>query len=70
VVNVTQPGHGLFPGYVARSAEVGTDGKLHNYGEGTSYLQSPSSPNFVKKYINGGWKGMSDTVIKNCGCAK
>jgi hypothetical protein len=70
VVNVTQPGHTLFPGYVARSAEVGADGKLHNYGEGTSYAQSPGSPNWVKDYINGGWKGISDNVIKNakCGC--
>ena len=68
VVNVTQPGHSLFPGYVARNADVGADGLLHNYGEGTSYLQSPNSPQIVKDYINGGWKGMSDKVIKNCGC--
>ena len=70
VVNVTQPGHTLLPGYVARSAEVGADGKLHNYGEGTSYAQSPKSPEWVKDYINGGWEGISDNVIKNakCGC--
>ena len=73
VVNVTQPGHGLFPGYVARGVEDTPTGSImHNYGEGLGLLQSPSSPEYIRNAINGGWAGLSDDIIKaaKCGCAK
>jgi RHS repeat-associated protein len=71
VVNVTQPGHALFPGYVARSVEDTPNGSImHNYGEGSGGLQSPSSPAVVRNAINNGWVGLSDDVITaaKCGC--
>ena len=71
VVNVTQPGHALFPGYVARSVEDTPNGSImHNYGEGTGGLQSPSTPRVVRDAINNGWIGLSDDVITaaKCGC--
>jgi hypothetical protein len=71
VVNVTQPGHHLFPGYVQRAVEpVGNGSVVNNFGEGTGWLQSPSSP--FAKVINGVWNGQTQGIInglkKRCGC--
>jgi len=67
VVNVTQPGHRLFPGYVLR---VTIDGVAHNFGEGTGALQGPSSPTIVADAINNAWYGATDAAIKACSCSR
>jgi RHS repeat-associated protein len=60
VVNVTLPGHQLFPGIVVRQVDQTTNGTvINNYGEGTSTWQSPNT--FLGKEfgsdINGVWAG-------------
>lgn len=59
-LNVTLPGHPLFPGIVVRQVDQTSNGTvINNYGEGTSALQSPST--FEGKEfgpdINGVWTG-------------
>ena len=63
VVNVTMPGHPLFPGYVARTVD---NGIANNFGEGAGILQDPYSP-FAQK-INGVWYGLTDDAIQACSC--
>jgi hypothetical protein len=73
VVNVTQPGHALFPGYVARGVvNTATGVEMHTYGEGVGFLQSPEAPSRVSNTINNAWIGLSNDVITNakCGCSK
>ncbi|MFZ3217753.1 MAG: RHS repeat-associated core domain-containing protein, partial [Candidatus Acidiferrales bacterium] len=58
VVNVTLPGHQLFPGIVVRQVDQTSNGTvINNYGEGTSTWQSPNT--FLGKEfgsdINGVW---------------
>lgn len=61
-VNVTMPGHPLFPGYVARIVETaGGQSIIHNAGEGTGWLQGPSSP-FADR-INNVWNDQSRQII-------
>jgi hypothetical protein len=74
-VNVTQPGHSLFPGYVARTVTDNGDGTrtLHNFGEGQGPLQSETRwTGFARKWINGAWNDMNDTnrkdASKKSGC--
>jgi len=60
VVNVTLPGHQLFPGIVVRQVDQTSNGTvINNYGEGTSTWQSPNT--FLGKEfgsdINGVWAG-------------
>lgn len=66
VVNVTLPGHPLFPGYVART--VDNNGMMNNYGEGTGALQGPHSP--FSRAINNVWNPLSDEAIKACSCGR
>ena len=63
VVNVTMPGHGLHPGYVARTTNGST---VNNFGEGLSPLQASYSP--VARMINGVWNGLTQEIINSCGC--
>jgi RHS repeat-associated protein len=65
VVNVTQPGHPLFPGYVARETDRDSNGGItvHNYGEGTSVLQSPYSP--FAGMIDDVWQQQTQTIIND-----
>jgi len=63
VVNVTLPGHPLFPGYVARDVNGGV---VNNFGEGTGWLQGPNSP--FSDPINNVWYGLTDDAIKACSC--
>lgn len=63
VVNVTLPGHPLFPGYVARDVSGGV---VNNFGEGTGWLQGPNSP--FSGPINNVWYGLTDDAIKACSC--
>lgn len=62
VVNVTMPGHPLFPGYVERGVVTGPGGAItiHNAGEGTGALQGPNSP--VRDIIDNVWIGQSQNI--------
>ena len=57
VVNVTLPGHPLFPGIVVREVVGNADGTstIHNRGEGNGNLQRPGS--LTAGPINGVWRG-------------
>lgn len=66
IVNVTMPGHPLFPGYVARVND--SDGTMNNFGEGTGWIQGPYSP--FSRPINNVWQGLSDDAIDACSCKK
>jgi len=69
IVNVTMPGHPLFPGYVARTVESGpSNNQLNNYGEGTGWRQADWSP--FARPINNVWQWLSDDAIKACGCGR
>jgi len=63
VVNVTLPGHPLFPGYVARETDRDASGQItvHNYGEGTGALQSAYSP--FAGMINDQWQQQTQAII-------
>jgi hypothetical protein len=61
VVNVTLPGHPLFPGYVVRSIQ---GSNVSNYGEGNGWLQGSWSP--LAGSINGVWNGQTTGIT--CGC--
>ena len=63
VVNVTQPGHRLHPGYVVRTIN---GAQVNNYGEGTGFLQGPYSP--FANTINNLWFDQTQNIIDNCGC--
>src|SRR5690606_28249529 len=63
VVNVTMPGHPLFPGYVART--VGD--RVNNFGEGSGFLQNPNLPG-SDLFINNVWYGLTDQAIQACSC--
>ena len=63
-VNVTQPGHPLFPGYVARIVQTqGGQAVVHNVGEGTGWLQSKSSP--FADTINSVWIDQTQKVLNS-----
>jgi len=62
VVNVTLPGHPLFPGYAARLVETsGGVSTVHNFGEGTARLQSYGV--LSDKLINNVWINQSQQDI-------
>ena len=63
VVNVTQPGHPLHPGYVLRTIE---GAQVNNYGEGLGWLQG--SPNPLAGFVNGVWQGQTQGLINGCQC--
>ncbi len=68
IVNVTQPGHPLFPGYVARTVQSGTNSnQLNNYGEGTGLLQSPLIP-ILPGFIDNAWQQANEAAYKACSC--
>lgn len=65
VVNVTQPGHPLHPGYVARTIN---GSNVNNFGEGLRVLQSANSP--VAPFINGVWRGQTQGILNSCQCSQ
>jgi hypothetical protein len=68
IVNVTQPGHPLFPGYVARTVQSGANSnQLNNYGEGSGALQSPLLP-ILPGFIDNAWQLANDAAYKACTC--
>jgi RHS repeat-associated protein len=72
VVNVTQPGHTLFPGYVARVVTTTQNGVVvNNLGEGLGPFQSRYSP--VAGLINSAWESQSQGLIdqtSQCTCPR
>jgi len=67
VVNVTQPGHPLFPGYVARTVNGGPyNNMMNNFGEGVALKQSSYNP--FNSLINNVWQKLNDEAYKACGC--
>jgi RHS repeat-associated protein len=63
VVNVTQPGHPLHPGYVVRQPNGNV---VNNYGEGTAGVQSSYSP--IADLISGVWGDVTTQAINKCKC--
>jgi hypothetical protein len=62
VVNLTQAGHSLFPGYVARYVTSSPAGSaIQNEGEGLAPLQAPGSP--FGNTINNVWQSQSQQII-------
>ena len=53
VVNITERGHGLSPGYVAiYVTSSGGKSTIHVEGEGTAFWQSPRAPEHVRTLLN------------------
>jgi RHS repeat-associated protein len=68
VVNVTMPGHPLFPGYVVRGVR---GGQVINYGEGTGRLQGSLSQRMgLAGQINGVWNSQTQGIVNGCSCAR
>jgi RHS repeat-associated protein len=71
VVNVTLPGHPLFPGVVIREPVPSQDDSstiIQNWGEGTSGLQAPDSP--LAETLSSVWRGQAPPraprIEENC----
>lgn len=66
-INVTLPGHPLFPGYVVRYVEVTPSGEtiIHNAGEGYGRLQDSSDVlgRFTSSTINSVWAAPSEAIL-------
>ena len=68
MVNVTLPGHPLFPGYVVRYID---GSQVMNYGEGEGALQGQLSQAIgLADQINGVWNGQTNGIINQCKCRK
>jgi len=66
VVNVTEPGHVLFPGYVVHSIVKSDDGsyRLVTEGEGLGLLQSKLAPEKLRDVINRQtWEGYQKEIL-------
>lgn len=66
VVNVTEPGHVLFPGYVVHSIVKSDDGsyRLVTEGEGLGLLQSKQAPEKLRDIINRQtWEGYQKEIL-------
>jgi hypothetical protein len=66
VVNVTEPGHVLFPGYVVHSIVKSGDGsyRLVTEGEGLGLLQSKLAPEKLRDIINRQtWEGYQKEIL-------
>jgi len=58
VINVTEPGHGLAPGYVIHYIVETPEGpRIQTEGEGLSPWQAPGSPEWVQKQLSEGTWG-------------
>ncbi len=66
VVNVTQPGHELHPGYVARYVTSSDKGStIQNEGEGLGGLQGPLAERLgIADWINGVWRGQANEIMR------
>jgi hypothetical protein len=70
VVNVTLPGHSLWPGYTARTINQTSNGtSLVTYGEGLGALQSDRDrAQRVRNSINNIWFSNQQSIVNSCGC--
>lgn len=61
IVNVTEPGHGLEPGYVIHHIVQTPEGpRIQTEGEGLSPWQAPGSPQWLQKQLSEGtWAPIS-----------
>jgi RHS repeat-associated protein len=68
IVNVTQPGHSLWPGYVARTVTSNSDGSLmmNNFGEGLGPLQNEYT--MTQFPINSSWLFLNSEAKDACSC--
>jgi RHS repeat-associated protein len=67
IVNVTMPGHSLFPGYLARRVSSTPSGTVvNNFGEGTGIMQATWNPASLP--INSVWAPSSRALAEKCGC--
>ncbi len=66
VLNVTEPGHPLFPGYVLRVYEAVDGPKIVNYGEGAGLPQSGVMPPPIPYAINSVWYGETNDIVCSC----
>ena len=66
VVNITERGHGLSPGYVAiYVTPSGGASTIHVEGEGLSPWQAPDQPEFQRKLLNDDtWRGCFKTLVE------
>jgi hypothetical protein len=65
VMNVTEPGHALYPGYIARYVTPSDEGStIQNEGEGLGYYQAPERPKWMRDMINNVWQEQSDAIIR------
>jgi hypothetical protein len=68
VVNVTMPGHGLHPGYVARTIN---GSQVNNFGEGIGWLQGDTAESMgIAGQFNGVWNGQTNGIINSCECGE
>jgi hypothetical protein len=65
VVNITERGHGLSPGYVALYVTPSEGGStIHVEGEGLSPWQAPDQPAFQRKLLSDDtWRGYFKTLV-------
>ena len=65
VVNVTEPGHPLYPGVVIRSVTESPSGAtIWNEGTGRGRLQGPDGPAFVRNWGNNWvWDGQAQEIL-------
>ena len=67
VMNVTEPGHPLFPGYVARYVTPSGNGStIQTEGEGLAWPQDPNAflPQFIQNLLNvDTWRDAGDAVV-------
>jgi hypothetical protein len=65
VVNVTQPGHALHPGYVARYVTSSDKGStIQNEGEGLGALQGPVAQRLgIADWISSFWRGQANEIM-------
>jgi hypothetical protein len=66
VVNITERGHGLSPGYVAIYVTPSEGGStIHVEGEGLSPWQAPHQPAFQRKLLSDDtWRGYFKTLVE------
>lgn len=65
VVNVTQPGHALFPGYVMHCIIQTPEGaRIQTEGEGLSTWQAPDRPEWLQKRLSDDtWTPYQQTIL-------
>ena len=65
VVNVTEPGHGLEPGYVVHYIVDTPEGpRIQTEGEGLSPYQGPNSPEWVRRFLSSGtWEPYQQKIL-------